>query len=142
MTRFTTAALTLPILLATLLAGCADDEPTATIPSSPTPPASSTAGTTSPSPSETAFAGTEIEVAVKDGKVSPPTRRVEVAKGTAVRLFVTSDTTDELHIHGFDVTQKLPAGQQATVDFTADQTGVFEIETHESGLQLLQLEVR
>lgn len=141
MTRATTAALTLPILLTTvLLAGCAEEEPAATAPSTTaTTPAPATA---TPTPSESSFAGTEIEVAVRDGEVTPPLQRVELTQGTQVRLLVTSDTADELHIHGFDITQELPAGQQATVDFTADQTGIFEIETHDSGLQLVQLEVR
>ena len=40
---------------------------------------------------------------------------------------------DELHVHGYDIEEELPAGKQATIDFTADQTGVFEVETHESG---------
>jgi hypothetical protein len=79
---------------------------------------------------------------VKGGKVDPPTRRVKVAKGSKVRLLVTSDKADQLHVHGYEIEKELPAGEQVTVDFTADQTGVFEMETHESGLQLAQLEVR
>ena len=128
---------------ALLVGGCTDDDttPSNTATASSTPPASPT--TTAPStPTETAFGGTEIVVAVKDGKVVPPTHRVKVAEGTDVRLLVTSDEADEVHIHGFDIEQDLPAGDQATIEFTADQTGVFEIETHESGLQLVQLEVR
>ncbi len=81
-------------------------------------------------------------VEVRDGTVRPPTHRVEVAEGSVVRLLVTSDTADEIHVHGFEVEQKLRAGKQARIEFTADQTGVFEVETHETGLQLLQLEVR
>ena len=128
-------------LAATLLvAGCGGDDPETTTPSSTPPPSSTSAAATTPS--ETAFAGTEIVVAVKGGKVDPPTHRVKVAKGTEVRLLVTSDKADELHVHGYEIEKELPAGEQVTVDFTADQTGVFEIETHESELQLAQLEVR
>ena len=129
-------------LAATLLvAGCGGDDPETTTPSS-SPPASSTSAAATTPPSETAFAGTEIVVAVKGGKVEPPTHRVKVAKGTEVRLLVTSDKADELHVHGYELEEELPAGQQVTLDFTADQTGLFEIETHESELQLAQLEVR
>jgi hypothetical protein len=130
------------ILIVTLLvAGCGgDDDPATTAsPSSSPPTLSSSAPTT---PSETAFAGTEIVVEVSDGKVSPPTHRVKIAKGTAVRLLVTSDVDEELHVHGYDILQELPAGQQATLDFTADQAGVFEVESEKNGLQLVQLEVR
>jgi hypothetical protein len=128
-------------LTATLLvAGCGGDDPETTTPSSTPPPSSTSAAANTPS--ETAFAGTEIVVAVKGGTVDPPTHRVKVAKGTEVRLLVTSDEADELHVHGYEIEKELPAGEQVTVDFTADQTGVFEIETHESELQLAQLEVR
>jgi hypothetical protein len=132
-------------LAATLLAaGCARDggaatpSPRETAPS----PATSTTASSPAAPTESSFAGTEIVVEVRDGKVRPPTRRVKVAQGAVVRLLVTSDVADEIHVHGFEVAQKLPAGQQATIEFTADQTGLFEVETHESHLQLVQLEVR
>lgn len=138
MIRRTAVTLTLASTLA--LSACGGDDPATETPSF-SPPASST-GAGATSPSETAFAGTEIVVAVKGGKVEPSTHRVKVAKGTQVRLLITSDTADEVHVHGYEIEKELPAGQQATVDFTADQTGLFEVETHESGLQLVQLEVR
>ena len=138
MIRHTVPALTLTAAL--LVAGCSGDDSAPKTPSSTPPPSSTSAGATSPS--QTAFAGTEIVVAVTNGKVSPPTHRVKVTKGTQVRLKVTSDKADELHVHGYDLEKELPAGEQVTLDFTADQTGLFEIETHESGLQLVQLEVR
>ncbi|MEP6761888.1 MAG: hypothetical protein ABJA93_11065 [Sporichthyaceae bacterium] len=81
-------------------------------------------------------------MALTNGKVVPATHRVKVAEGTQVRLLVTSDKADEVHVHGFDILKDVSAGQQATLDFTADQTGVFEVEGEQSGLQLLQLEVR
>jgi hypothetical protein len=37
---------------------------------------------------------------------------------------------------------KVSAGQPTTIEFTANQTGVFEVETHQSNLLLLQLQVR
>ena len=134
-------AVTLTLIAMLLVAGCARGVGDAeTSPPETAPSPSSSSSTMTPSP--TAFAGTEIVVSVVAGKVMPPTHRVEVAEGTDVRLLVTSDEADELHIHGFDIEQELIAGEQATVDFTADQSGVFEVETHESGLQLVQLEVR
>ena len=131
----------LTLIVTLLVAGCgSDDDPATTATPSSSPPTSTSNAPMTPS--ETAFAGTEIVVAVKNGKVSPPTHRVKVAVGTAIRLLVTSDTADEVHVHGYDIEKALPAGQQVTVDFTADQNGIFEIETHEGGLQLAQLEVR
>ena len=86
--------------------------------------------------------GAEIVVAVVHGRVQPPTHRVEVTKDTHIRLLVTSDEADEVHVHGYDIEHRLEADRQATVEFVADQAGLFEIETHDSGLQLVQLVVR
>ena len=55
---------------------------------------------------------------------------------------MTSDVADEVHVHGYDVKQDAGAGPPATVELVADQPGVFEVETHEAKLQLVQLEVR
>jgi hypothetical protein len=83
-----------------------------------------------------------VSVSVQNGKVSPKPHRVPVKEGSRVRLQVTSDVDDELHVHGFDIEEPLDAGHTTTVDLLADQPGVFEVETHESALQLLQLAVR
>lgn len=85
---------------------------------------------------------TDIVVAVKDGKVSPKTHRVKVALGSAVRILVSSDVDDEVHVHGYEIEREVAAGRSATIEFTADQSGVFEVETHESALLLLQLQVQ
>jgi hypothetical protein len=84
----------------------------------------------------------EVSVSVRDGKVRPKPRRVDVLKDSQVRLTVTSDVDDELHVHGYEIEEELEAGRATTVEFVADQDGVFEVETHETGLQLMQLEVR
>ncbi|GAA3445549.1 hypothetical protein [Planomonospora venezuelensis] len=86
--------------------------------------------------------GPTIEITITGGRATPAPGRVEVVKGHAVRLVVTSDTADELHVHGFDLTRALEPGTPATVDFIADRTGLFEVETHDSGLVLTQLAVR
>ncbi|MEV6104730.1 cupredoxin domain-containing protein [Streptomyces sp. NPDC051940] len=83
-----------------------------------------------------------VRITVADGRVSPSPGRVEVREGDRVALVVTSDTADELHVHGLDKTAALAAGRTTTLTFTADRTGVFEVETHESGLVLTQLLVR
>ncbi|MGH8940557.1 MAG: cupredoxin domain-containing protein [Actinomycetes bacterium] len=141
----------LPLLLAVALAtgGCAsgDNAPeaatTASAPATSTPQSS---GTTPGSPSSSATPdrvnGTEVVVAVKDGKVSPKPHRVKISMGTRVRLLVTSDVDDQVHVHGYELEKELPAGQTVTVKFVADQAGLYEVETHDSELTLLQLEVR
>lgn len=76
------------------------------------------------------------------GRAEGGARRVEVRQGSAVRLVVTSDTTDEIHLHGYDREAAVGPGREARLEFVADQAGLFEVETHESGTTLVQLVVR
>jgi Cupredoxin-like domain len=115
-----------------LVSGCAAS-------SSGTP----SSGTSSGSGSSSAGAKTtEIVVSVKDGKASPKAHRVKVAEGSQVQILVSSDADDEVHVHGYDIEREVSAGQSVTIEFTANQTGVFEVETHETNLLLLQLQVQ
>jgi hypothetical protein len=93
-------------------------------------------------PSGPSVSDKTISVRISDGKVEGVPARVEVDRGTRVRLEVTSDRSDELHVHGYDKTVQLTPGSPAAVTFVADLPGVFEVETHDSGLLLFQLVVR
>lgn len=114
--------------------------PPATVPGSPTgASATPTAeATSSPTPSETASV---IDVRVAEGQVQGP-GRVAVPLGGSVVLHVTSDVADEVHVHGYDLTEEVAAGGTATLSFAADIPGVFEVELEERHLRLLELEVR
>ncbi|MEU8298759.1 hypothetical protein AB0C04_15940 [Micromonospora sp. NPDC048909] len=138
-------------LASLLLTGCGGgaDEPAAT--ASPIAPSTSVAAATttaaaSPTPAVTTPAASpvdkQITVTVAKRRVDPPTGRVTVAKGDLVRITVTSDVPDELHVHGYDLGARLPAGKAGSVEFRADRTGLFEVETHETELVLFQLVVR
>ena len=130
-------------LALTVLPACAsgdDDTATPDSSSSSTAASSDTASGT-PAGTETEKV-VEVRVSVTDGKVEPAPRRVEVEKDSQVRLLVTSDVDDELHVHGYEIEAELEAGRPTTVELSADQTGLFGVETHESELELLQLEVR
>lgn len=83
-----------------------------------------------------------IKVAVRGGKVVPSTHREKVPEGDTVRVVVTTDIADEIHVHGYDLKKDVAAGKTGTIDFVADQSGVFEVELENAGLQLLQLEVQ
>ncbi|KOU22190.1 hypothetical protein ADK52_22000 [Streptomyces sp. WM6372] len=108
-----------------------------------TPPSTPASPPPSPSPSPSeAPADRTVTIAVRDGKVSPAPGRTELRRGERVALRVTSDRADTLHVHGYDKELALPAGQEATLVLTADRTGLFEVETHESRLVLTQLLVR
>ncbi|SFF78891.1 hypothetical protein [Blastococcus tunisiensis] len=133
------------IALAATLTGCAGTDADATAASSsPSSPSSSSA--TSPAPSSSApasasAAGQRIEVTVTGGGVSGDTGRVPVAAGEQVTLVVTSDTADEVHVHGYDLGVPLTPGQPGEITFAATIPGVFEVELHESHTVLLSLQV-
>jgi hypothetical protein len=88
-----------------------------------------------------AFSGVLVPVKVSAGKVLPPTHRVDVPLGHRVRVQVDSDVSDEVHVHGYDLKKNVAPGAPATVEFVADQPGLFEVELEAAKLQLVQLEV-
>lgn len=63
-------------------------------------------------------------------------------RGDLVDFRVRSDVADEIHVHGYDVEQELPAGEAVRIRFPADIDGRFEVELHESGAQIVELEVQ
>jgi len=149
------AAMTAGAVAAVLtLAGCGSDSPSgtqagpaATAPAAGTPPAgtapTATADGAGPAAQATNAARVKtITVRVADGKVTPKPGRVSVARGETVRLVVTSDVADEVHVHAYDQEAPLTPGKPATLQFVASQPGLFEVETHHSGLILFQLLVR
>ncbi|WSK01665.1 cupredoxin domain-containing protein [Streptomyces sp. NBC_01320] len=83
-----------------------------------------------------------LEIVISHGTVSPAPGRTELRKGQRIELRVRTDRADTLHVHGYDKEARLPAGRTTTLTLTADRTGLFEVETHESDLLLTQLVVR
>ncbi|HWI06487.1 MAG TPA: hypothetical protein VNT54_03095, partial [Solirubrobacteraceae bacterium] len=51
------------------------------------------------------------------------------------------DTTDEIHLHGYDLYRDLKAGGSVRYSFEANAEGIFEIELHGSGTQIGELVV-
>jgi hypothetical protein len=83
-----------------------------------------------------------FEFEITDGRASPPLERASVQHGETVRIVVTGDQPDEVHLHGYDLTTEVGPGRPGVIEFEAGQTGLFELETHETGLVLLQLQVQ
>ncbi len=102
--------------------------------------ASGSTGGGGPAP-DISVAETIIEVAITNGAVSPEVGQVAVPLGNTVRLFVTSDAADEVHVHGYEQTLDLAAGIPAELTFVADVPGIFEVELHEGGQLLCELRV-
>lgn len=83
-----------------------------------------------------------LEIVISNGRVSPAPGRTELKKGQRIELRIRTDRADTLHVHGYDKEARLPAGRTTALTLTADRTGLFEVETHESDLLLTQLVVR
>jgi FtsP/CotA-like multicopper oxidase with cupredoxin domain len=69
-------------------------------------------------------------VRIRGGQVVGGAKTIDVAKGEAVRLVVAADAPDEIHVHGYDITQNAGPGAPARFVFRADLEGVFEVESH------------
>jgi FtsP/CotA-like multicopper oxidase with cupredoxin domain len=69
-------------------------------------------------------------IRMRDGSVVGGVRDIEVVRGDTVRIVVTSDAPDEIHLHGYDITRNPAPGQPARFQFRADAEGAFEIESH------------
>lgn len=82
-----------------------------------------------------------VSFAVEGGELVSGPEQLEVAVGETVTIEVTSDTADELHVHGYNKTVALTPGEPATLEFEAGIAGVWEIELHDSGNLLTELRV-
>ena len=93
-----------------------------------------------PSPTGTASA-TAIEVEVAGGKPADGVERHRIDVGDTVTITVIGDTTDELHIHGYDLLVKFSPGQPGSITFEAKIPGIFEVESHHRGDLVMELQV-
>jgi hypothetical protein len=110
-----------------------------TVATTDTPATTSTAlpTTRAAAPTTSAHDGPVIQLSVGE-EVS----RHTVSTGDNVLLVVTGDTTDEVHVHGYDLLAELRPGQPATITFVADIPGVFDIELEGAHQLLAELEVQ
>lgn len=78
-------------------------------------------------------------VTIAGGTVSPAPRRVPVARAAEFTLTVVSDVFDRVHVHGPEVIGVVTPDTPAIMKITFNQPGLYEVETHETALQLLQV---
>lgn len=83
----------------------------------------------------------EIEVTVGEDSGDGRIELVDVGSAVSITL-VNPAAEDEYHLHGYDIVSKvMPPGVAATLSFTADTAGTFELESHVTGEVLVVLEV-
>ena len=119
---------------ALLIVGCGTD--TGTVTSSP-----------NPSPSEPNAAepadGVAVDIAIRDGKVTPQGDRVEVTVGQKVTLHITSDAHETIHVHSEPEREfKIADGDDVEKSLTIDVPGQVAVEAHHLDVTIVQLVVR
>ncbi|MDX6237015.1 MAG: hypothetical protein QOG10_1830 [Kribbellaceae bacterium] len=143
-----TALALLPALGMLVLAGCSGSNNPASGPSNTPSTAPTSTSTTSSAPTGTPSAtpsapqaDVTINVTIANGKVNPNGATIQVKAGQTVLVTAVSDTAEELHIHGYNKLLELSPGKPASVKFTANMKGTFEMETHKSGKLVAKLAV-
>ena len=102
---------------------------------SPTTPATPTSTT----PVATAPSGRVIRV--KGGRPVGGVKDITVRQGEVIRLTVTSDARQEVHMHGYDIAKDVGPGQPAVFVVPAKINGVFEVELEQTAVQIAKLTV-
>lgn len=80
-------------------------------------------------------------IVVRNGEPVDGVQELEYSAGDQIRFRVSSNKADEVHVHGYDVEEEIPAGGSATLAFPADIEGIFEVELHGSETQIAELRV-
>lgn len=80
-------------------------------------------------------------ITVKNAKPVGGIEQIKVNNGDQIRLVITSDTSDEIHIHGYDLHKDVKAGSTVRFAFKATSDGNYEIELEGRKEQIAQLTV-
>lgn len=114
------------------------DEPTATPPPATTE-ATTTVTTAPPPPPPGPPPPAQVRIVVRGGLPVGGPRRVTVSRGRRVVLTVTSDVSDHVHLHGYDLMQDVGPGIPARIDFRATRPGTVEAELEDQGVQIARI---
>jgi len=142
MTRRCSSLLSPVLVLLVSLAGCGGSSAVSSpspVPTSPSTATPSAAATSVASGVASDPADQTISVTVAGGKVTGAIERVEVRLGSRLRITVTSDVADEIHVHGYDLSQQISPGAAASIEFVADKPGEREVELEKAQLTLARL---
>jgi hypothetical protein len=85
---------------------------------------------------------TQIRIAVVNGAPKGGIVRESVDQGDRVVLVVTSDVSDHVHLHGYDVMRDVAPGRTARLRFKATIPGRFEVELEDRGVQIADITVQ
>lgn len=99
----------------------------------------SSCGSGAPTSSTASSAAKTFSVTVTGTKAS--LTDLEANKGDSITLTFTTDATEEVHLHGYDIHFDCTAGVPLTKSFVAANTGQFEFELEATSMHLGNLVV-
>ena len=149
-TRRTTVLLVAAALLtgSLALASCGgdDDEASGTTTETTTQTTSETTTTATETTTQTTTEPevekpTVVRVTVAGGAPKGGIVRATVDQGDRVRLVVTSDVADEIHLHCYDISRDVAAGGTVTLAFRATIPGRCEVELENRGIQIADITI-
>jgi hypothetical protein len=96
---------------------------------------------TGPAASNPAPGKDVFDLVVKDGQLASGQSVIQVHQGEQVVLRISSNASDELHLHGYDLQAQITPRETAVLEFNANRTGRFTLELHKANTELGALEV-
>jgi hypothetical protein len=124
------------------LAACSgEDTPTAGDTPAPSASTADSSPTESSPAAEPTADGTVIEITIQGDSVDPNGERVEVPLGEPVTFDITADREGELHVHSTPEQELQFQHGDTEAELTFDKPGVVDVEDHESGKVIVQLQV-
>ncbi len=82
-----------------------------------------------------------FELVMRDGRLISGPAVLQVHEGDHVTLYLSSNRSDELHLHGYDLHARVKPGETTRLEFGANRTGRFSLELHEANAAIGALEV-
>ncbi|MGC1166726.1 MAG: hypothetical protein WA862_11525 [Solirubrobacterales bacterium] len=92
-------------------------------------------------PESASMGGKVPTVVIRNGEPVGGIAELEYDAGDQIRFEVSSDVADEVHVHGYDLMQDVPAGGTVSFDFPAEIEGIFEVELEGRKEQIAELKV-
>ena len=80
-------------------------------------------------------------IVIRNGEPVGGIRELEYSAGDEVRFRVESDVADEVHVHGYDLMEDVPANGTVDFAFPAEIEGIFEVELEGRKEQIAELQV-
>lgn len=74
-----------------------------------------------------------VEIELEGGEPVGGVETIEAELGDTIRFTVISDAPDEIHVHGFEITEQVAPDEPAEFSFPAEIEGIYEVEAHDAG---------